>query len=47
VRQLLPNTDLGITLFVSDAIEDALPDFTDSVAGSDRLRLQTDLQVSF
>ena len=47
VRQILPSTDLGVTLFVSDAIEDALPAFEQSVAGSDRIRLQTDLQVSF
>jgi hypothetical protein len=46
-RQILPNTDLNVTLFASDAIEDALPDFEESVAGSDRLRLQTDVVVSF
>jgi hypothetical protein len=46
-RQILPNTDLNVTLFVSDAIEDALPDFTESVDGSERLRLLTDLVVAF
>jgi hypothetical protein len=47
VRQLVRNTDLAVTLFLSDAIEDALPDFEESVAGSDRIRLQTDLQIAF
>lgn len=46
-RRILPNTDFNVSLFWSDAIEDALPDFADSVAGSDRLRLQTDVVVSF
>lgn len=46
-RQILPNTDLNVTLFVSDAIEDALPDFSESVDGSERLRLLTDLVVAF
>lgn len=46
-RRILPNTDLNLSLFVSDAIEDALPDFADSVDGSQRLRLLTDLVVAF
>src|SRR5690606_107646 len=46
-RQILPNTNLNVSLFASDAIEDALPDFADSVEGSDRLRFQTDLVVAF
>ena len=46
-RQILPNTDLKMSLLVSDAIEDALPDFADSVGGSERLRLLTDLVVAF
>lgn len=46
-RQILPNTNFNVSLFVSDAIEDALPDFADSVDGSERLRLQTDVVVSF
>jgi hypothetical protein len=46
-RQILPNTLFNVSLFVSDAIEDALPDFEESVAGSERLRLMTDLVVSF
>ena len=46
-RQILPNTDFNVSLFVTDAIEDELPDFEDSVEGSERLRLQTDVVVSF
>lgn len=46
-RRILPNTDLNLTLFVSDSIEDGLPDFAESVDGSQRLRLLTDLVVAF
>lgn len=46
-RQILPRAELDVTLFVSDPVEDALPDFADSVGGADRLRLQTDLVVGF
>lgn len=46
-RQILPNTLFNLTLFASDAIEGDLPDFSDSVNGSERLRLQTDVVVSF
>jgi hypothetical protein len=36
-----------VSVFLSDAIDDALPDFADSVEGSKRLRLQTDVVVAF
>jgi hypothetical protein len=47
VRQILPSTDLQVTVYMSQEIEDALPAYQDSVAGSERLRLQTDLVVGF
>ena len=37
----------GDYMMLRFAIDDALPDFEDSVAGSERLRLQTDLVVAF
>jgi hypothetical protein len=46
-RQILPNTLFHVSLFVSDSLEGALPDFADSVDGSERLRLQTDMVVTF
>jgi hypothetical protein len=46
-RQILSNTDFNVSVFLSDAIDDALPDFADSVEGSERLRLQTDVVVAF
>lgn len=46
-RQILPNTDFIVSLFLSDALEDSLPNFEESVGGSKRLRLQTDLVVGF
>jgi hypothetical protein len=30
-RRILPNTDLNLSLLVSDSIEDAPPDFAESV----------------
>ena len=45
-RQILANTDINITLFKSDRLESG-PLFATSVSGSDRYRLQTDLQVKF
>jgi hypothetical protein len=45
-RRILPNTLFNVSLSMSDAVDDA-PDFAESVAGSERLRLQTDLLVSF
>lgn len=47
MRQILPNADFIVTLFLSDALDDTLPDFEDSVGGSERLRLQTDVVVGF
>lgn len=46
-RQILPRTDFNVALFLSDAIDDSLPEFADSVEGSQRLRLQTDIVVGF
>jgi hypothetical protein len=45
-RQILKNTDINVTLFKSDRLERG-PLFAESVGGSDRYRLQTDLQVKF
>jgi hypothetical protein len=46
-RELMPNTDLNLTVFVSDPIEDAVGTFENSVNLSDRVRLQADLMVRF
>ena len=54
-RQLWKNTDLAVTLFNSDDIEDdadflgtGTPPFdSDSVSNADRLRLQVDLKYKF
>lgn len=46
-REVLPNTELSVTLYVSDAIRDTIPGFDTSIANANRLRLQTDLQVKF
>jgi len=46
-RQVFTNTELNLTLFSSDAIEDDVPPFADSVENSDRFRLQTDIVVKF
>ena len=46
-RQVFTNTELNLTLFSSDAIEDDVPPFADSVQNSDRFRLQTDIVVKF
>lgn len=45
-RQIFENTDINVTLFKSDRL-DRGPLFANSVDGSDRYRLQTDLQVKF
>jgi hypothetical protein len=45
-RQLFPNTDLTLELFMSDALEEAAL-FSTSVANSERLRLRTDVSVKF
>jgi hypothetical protein len=46
-REILPNTELSVTLYVSDEIRDNVPGFDTSIANANRLRLQTDLQVKF
>lgn len=46
-RQIFPNTDLGLTLFVSDEVESTLPAFAFSAADAERVRLQADLEVKF
>ena len=46
-REILPNTELGVALFVSDEIRGSTDSFAASVSGSDRVRLQTDLLVKF
>ena len=45
-KSLWSNTDLNVTLFVSEELEDG-PAFSGSVADADRMRLQTDLVVKF
>ncbi|MEN8181869.1 MAG: putative porin [Myxococcota bacterium] len=45
-RQILRNTDVNVTLFKSDRLESG-PLFAESVGGSDRYRLQTDINVKF
>lgn len=46
-RRLFGNTHLNLTLFVGDSIENALPAFSQSVVGADRVRLITDVAVRF
>ena len=46
-RTILKNTDVSLTLFISDEIEDLLPPFATSVAGARRLRLQADVAFKF
>jgi hypothetical protein len=46
-RQLLPGTDFNVGLYVSEPLRKTLPDFANSVALADRVRLQTDLVVHF
>lgn len=46
-RQILPNTDLNVTLFVSDELESRIPVYATSLRNADRVRLQTDLVVKF
>ncbi len=45
-RQILPNTELSLQLFVSDALDESAP-FAISVANSERFRLITDVSVKF
>ncbi len=46
-RQILPNTDLNVTLFKSSELRSGLPVFARSVGNADRIRLQTDIVVKF
>jgi putative porin len=46
-KEILPNTELGVQLFVSDEIRPSTSSFATSLSGSDRVRLQTDLLVKF
>jgi hypothetical protein len=45
-RQIFPNTELTLELFVSDPIEESAP-FATSVADSERIRFRTDVLVKF
>lgn len=45
-REILPNTELSMQLFVTDEIRES-SSFETSVSGAERLRLQTDLLVTF
>jgi hypothetical protein len=45
-RQILPNTELSLELFMSDELETGLP-FAISVAAAERLRLRSDVTVKF
>lgn len=46
-REILPNTDLNVELFVSDSLRDTVPGLGPSLVGADRIRLRTDIQVKF
>jgi hypothetical protein len=46
-REILPNTELTVTFFVSDELRPSTTSFPTSVSGADRMRLQTDLLVKF
>jgi hypothetical protein len=46
-REVMKNTELTLSFFLSDEIEDDLPTFATSVANSDRLRIQADLLFKF
>lgn len=46
-RQLFESTDLVLTLYSSRIVDDSLPAHEDSVAGSQRIRLQADVDVKF
>ncbi len=47
VRQIFRNTDFKTTLFWDHYIEGQLPVFATGVSGSERIRLQTDVEVKF
>jgi len=46
-RQLFTNTDAILSVYSSDIIEDALPADEFSIPGSDRIRVQADVEVKF
>ena len=46
-RTILKNTDVNLTLFISDEIKDLLPPFATSVASAQRMRLQADMVFKF
>lgn len=46
-RSILRNTDLNLTFFFSDEIEDAVPPYGDSVPNADRMRVQADVVFKF
>jgi hypothetical protein len=46
-RAILANTDLNLTLFLSDEIEGDSPAFDESVESAERVRLQADLVFKF
>jgi len=46
-RSIWKNTDLNLTAFFSDELEDDVPPFGDSVPDAERIRLQADLVFKF
>lgn len=46
-REILPRTDLNVTLFLSEDLETRLPGFAVSTRNAERVRLQTDIVVKF
>ena len=46
-REVLKNTELTLTLFISDEIEDTLPPFLFSATDARRVRLQADMAFKF
>jgi hypothetical protein len=46
-RQILDNTELKLTLFVIDEIQDEVPAFAASVSNAERMRLQSDIVFTF
>lgn len=46
-KEILPNTDLNVELFLSDSLHDEVPGLVPSLAGADRVRVRTDIQVKF
>jgi hypothetical protein len=46
-KEILPHTDLNVELFLSDRLRDEVPGLGPSLAGADRIRLRTDIQVKF